>query len=64
MLHTCISLGIDSSAKDLNAPLALQKINPFRTAVPAEGTYKHYIVLRSMANYNNRRKLPILPEMV
>ena len=38
--------------------------NPFRTAVPAEGTYKHYIVLTSMANYNIRRKLPILPEMV
>ena len=39
-------------------------IIPFRTAVPAEGTYKHCIILRSMANYNNRRKLPILPKMV
>ena len=39
-------------------------IIPFRTAVPAEGTCKHYIVLTSMANYNIRRKLPILSEMV
>ena len=39
-------------------------IIPFRTAVPAEGTCKHYIVLTSMANYNIRRKLPILSEIV
>ena len=36
----------------------------FRTAVPAEGTCKHYIVLTSMANYNIRHKLPILSQMV
>ena len=45
-------------------PFVTESINPFRTAVPAEGTCKHYIVLTSMANYNIRRKLPILSEMV
>ena len=35
----------------------------FRTAVPAEDTCKHYIILRSMANYNTRHKQPTLPEM-
>ena len=39
-------------------------INLFSPGVPAEGTCKHYIVLRRMANYNTRRKLPILPKMV
>ena len=36
----------------------------FSPGVPAEGTCKRYIVLRRMANYNTRRKLPILPKMV
>ena len=38
--------------------------NPFRTAVPTEGTCKHYIVLTRMAIYNIRCKLPMLSKIV
>ena len=44
--------------------LAVLRLNLFSSDVPAEGTCKHYIILRSMANYNIIRKLLILPKMV
>ena len=39
-------------------------LNPFRTAVPAEGTHEYDMNLTSMANYNTGHILLKLPKMV